>query len=209
MSTPRAPTAPRSSAPRASIPRTTACNCASRPADAPAARTRGPRTRCTPARKRRPRRRRDARIKVRNAEKGPRASRKRAGQPCQLQHRQRGRDRGAGDGRRPLPSRHAQGEKTSVAASHGIRDPLRSFRAMIAVDTNVLVRYIVEDDPQQSSAAAAMIERAVKRDETIFVPQIVLCELVWVLSFAYRYKREAIAGFLHQLRRGAQLVVEG
>ena len=79
---------------------------------------------------------------------------------------------------------------------------------MIAVDTNVLVRYIVEDDPQQSFAAAAMIERAVKRDETIFVPQIVLCELVWVLSFAYRFKREAIAGFLHQLRRGAQLVVE-
>ena len=80
---------------------------------------------------------------------------------------------------------------------------------MIAVDTNVLVRYIVEDDPQQSSAAAAMIERAVERDETIFVPQIVLCELVSVLSFAYRFKREAIAGFLHQLRRGAQLVVEG
>jgi len=80
---------------------------------------------------------------------------------------------------------------------------------MIAVDTNVLVRYIVEDDPVQSSAAAAMIERTLARDETIFVSQIVLCELVWVLSFAYRFKRGGIVGVLQQLRRGAQLVVEG
>ena len=80
---------------------------------------------------------------------------------------------------------------------------------MIAVDTNVLVRYIVEDDPVQSPAAAAMIERALAREETIFVPQIVLCELVWVLSVAYRFKRDGIAGVLQQLRRGAQLVVEG
>jgi predicted nucleic-acid-binding protein len=80
---------------------------------------------------------------------------------------------------------------------------------MIGLDTNVLVRYIVEDDPEQSPAAAAMIERALKREEPIFIPQIVLCELVWVLSFAYRFKRDAIVGFLQQLRRGAQLVIEG
>ena len=80
---------------------------------------------------------------------------------------------------------------------------------MIAVDTNVLVRYIVEDDPVQSPGAAAMIERTLARDETIFVSQIVLCELVWVLSFAYRFKREGIVGVLQQLRRGAQLVIEG
>ena len=80
---------------------------------------------------------------------------------------------------------------------------------MIALDTNVLVRYVVEDDPEQAPAAVALIERALKREEPIFIPQIVLCELVWVLSFAYRYKREAIVGVLQHLRRGAQLVVEG
>ena len=79
---------------------------------------------------------------------------------------------------------------------------------MIALDTNVLVRYIVEDDLEQSPAAAAMIERALKRNEALFVPQIVLCELVWVLSFAYRFNREAIVGVLQQLRRGAQVAVE-
>jgi predicted nucleic-acid-binding protein len=80
---------------------------------------------------------------------------------------------------------------------------------MIALDTNVLVRYIVEDDPQQAPAAVALIERALRREEPIFIPQIVLCELVWVLSFAYRFKRGAIAAVLQHLRRGAQLVLEG
>lgn len=80
---------------------------------------------------------------------------------------------------------------------------------MIALDTNVLVRYVVEDDAAQSAAAVAMIERAVERDETLFVPQIVLCELVWVLSHAYRFNREEVVGVLHQLRRGAQIMVEG
>ena len=80
---------------------------------------------------------------------------------------------------------------------------------MIALDTNVLVRYIVEDDPVQAPAAVALIERALRREEPIFIPQIVLCELVWVLSFAYRYKRDAIVLVLQHLRRGAQLVIEG
>ena len=80
---------------------------------------------------------------------------------------------------------------------------------MIAVDTNVLARYIVDDDPKQSAAAAAMIERAISKNETLFIPQIVLCELVWVLSYAYKFTRSEIVGVLHQLRRGAQIAVEG
>ena len=78
---------------------------------------------------------------------------------------------------------------------------------MIAVDTNVLVRYIVGDDPKQSAAAAAMIDRVIERGERLFVPQIVLCE--WVLSYAYRFGREEIVAVLNQLRRGAQVTIEG
>jgi len=80
---------------------------------------------------------------------------------------------------------------------------------MIALDTNVLVRYVVEDDAAQSAVAVAMIERAMERNEPLFVTQIVLCELVWVLAHAYRFSREEIVGVLHQLRRGAQITVEG
>jgi predicted nucleic-acid-binding protein len=79
---------------------------------------------------------------------------------------------------------------------------------MTGVDTNVLVRYIVEDDPKQSRAAADLIERAVDEGEPLFVSQIVLCELVWVLSYAYRFSRVEIIAILLQLRRVAQLTIE-
>ncbi len=79
---------------------------------------------------------------------------------------------------------------------------------MIAVDTNVLVRFLVEDDPDQTAIAAAMVEQAIKTEEPLFVTQIVLCELVWVLSHAYRFRRADILNVLQQLRRGAQSTIE-
>jgi predicted nucleic-acid-binding protein len=80
---------------------------------------------------------------------------------------------------------------------------------LIALDTNVLVRYLVEDEPRQTAEAARLIERAAASGETLLITQIVLCELVWVLSFAYELPRREIAAVLHQLRRAAGVVVEG
>jgi predicted nucleic-acid-binding protein len=59
----------------------------------------------------------------------------------------------------------------------------------IAVDTNVLVRYLTRDDEGQAIEA----ERAIEEADAIVVPTIVLCQLVWVLKRAYRYAgRETI-----------------
>jgi predicted nucleic-acid-binding protein len=65
----------------------------------------------------------------------------------------------------------------------------------IAVDTNVLVRYLTWDDAAQAAAAADAIEGA----DSIVVPTIVLCELVWVLKRAYRYAGREIVGILRRL----------
>lgn len=59
----------------------------------------------------------------------------------------------------------------------------------IALDTNVLVRYLTWDDAAQAKLAAAAIESAT----TIFVSTIVLCETVWVLDRSYRLKPKEIA----------------
>ena len=80
---------------------------------------------------------------------------------------------------------------------------------MISLDTNVLVRYVVGDDAEQSAAASEMVERAIEAEEMLFVSQIVLCEFVWVLTHAYRFTRTEIVTALHQLRRGAQMILEG
>jgi predicted nucleic-acid-binding protein len=76
---------------------------------------------------------------------------------------------------------------------------------MIALDTNVLVRFLVEDDKQQSARAARIIQGATERDEALFVSDIVLCELVWVLSTSYQTARAEIAATLERLVQAKQL----
>ncbi|MEE9117055.1 MAG: PIN domain-containing protein [Calditrichia bacterium] len=52
---------------------------------------------------------------------------------------------------------------------------------MIGVDTNVLVRYIVQDDIEQSKDATRFIEKRISSSNPGFINQIVMCEVVWVL----------------------------
>jgi predicted nucleic-acid-binding protein len=65
----------------------------------------------------------------------------------------------------------------------------------IAVDTNVLVRFLTWDDPAQAGPAAAAIEAA----ETVVIPTMVLCETVWVLRRACRLPAREIAATLRDL----------
>jgi predicted nucleic-acid-binding protein len=79
---------------------------------------------------------------------------------------------------------------------------------MKAVDTNVLVRYLVGDDPIQSRRAAHFLTRDCSATDPCMVNRIVLCELVWVLERAYGYSRERIAEVLEALLQVRQLVIE-
>lgn len=58
---------------------------------------------------------------------------------------------------------------------------------MIAVDTNVLVRYLVEDDVAQTDQAEAVLRRG-----AVLLPTTVLLETVWVLGSGYHLDRSAI-----------------
>jgi predicted nucleic-acid-binding protein len=59
----------------------------------------------------------------------------------------------------------------------------------IAVDTNVLVRAVVRDDPEQYEAATGIMERA----KTVAIAVPCLCELVWVLRSVYRFQLSDIS----------------
>lgn len=63
---------------------------------------------------------------------------------------------------------------------------------MIGLDTNVLVRYITQDDPQQAEQATRLIETRCAGADPGCIAQIVLCELVWVLSRAYGYSKPQV-----------------
>jgi predicted nucleic-acid-binding protein len=79
---------------------------------------------------------------------------------------------------------------------------------MRGVDTNVLVRFLVGDDPGQEARAVSLFARATAQGERLFVPQIVVCELVWVLGYAYDKGRSEIAAGLDNLLRARQLAFE-
>ena len=74
----------------------------------------------------------------------------------------------------------------------------------VAVDTNVLVRYIVWDDESQARKAEELIESA----DTIVLSTIVLCEAVWVLSKAYRYKNGEIVEVITDLIGSSNVEVD-
>ena len=79
---------------------------------------------------------------------------------------------------------------------------------MIGLDTNVLVRHLVQDDPAQSRKASSLIARECTRDSPGFINRVVLCELVWVLESAYGYHKETIVGVLEKVLRTSQFQIE-
>ena len=78
---------------------------------------------------------------------------------------------------------------------------------MKGLDTNVLVRYLVQDDPRQSAMATRFIETQCTDDNPCFIGQIVLCELAWVLESNYQQNRAEIAAIIEQLLQVGQLEV--
>jgi len=79
---------------------------------------------------------------------------------------------------------------------------------MIGLDTNVLVRHLVQDDPGQSRKATQVITKRCTRDDPGFINRVVLCELVWVLESAYGYSKDTIVAVLEKLLRTSQLKIE-
>jgi predicted nucleic-acid-binding protein len=84
---------------------------------------------------------------------------------------------------------------------------------VIGLDTNVVVRYLTQDDPKQSPIATRLMEKTLSSDEPGFISLVVLAEVVWVLVSLYSVDRlgvaEVVSGFLttEQLRvESAELV---
>lgn len=78
---------------------------------------------------------------------------------------------------------------------------------MKGLDTNVLVRYLVQDDPKQFAAAQRELESAAQIGGRFVISPIVLCELVWVLETAYGCSKAEVVDTLERVLRTAQFDV--
>jgi predicted nucleic-acid-binding protein len=74
-----------------------------------------------------------------------------------------------------------------------------------SLDTNVLVRFLVQDDEVQATRARALMRRAAGREEELFVTDVVVSEVVWVLESLYEFQKAEIATTVHALLRSRQL----
>jgi len=70
---------------------------------------------------------------------------------------------------------------------------------LIGLDTNVLIRYIVRDDPRQAEAASRLIENRCTPENPGLINPVVLCEIVWVLTRGYGYDRITTARVIHRI----------
>ena len=79
---------------------------------------------------------------------------------------------------------------------------------MIGLDTNVLVRYVTQDEPLQAAKATTLIE-SLSRESPGFITVVSMVELVWVLASCYRAAKEQIADVVETVLRTKELAVEG
>ena len=78
---------------------------------------------------------------------------------------------------------------------------------MTALDTNVLVRYLTEDDPIQSKRAADWIATVTTRGGKCYVSALVLCEMAWVLRGTYDVSKADLIMTLDHILATSQFIV--
>ena len=79
---------------------------------------------------------------------------------------------------------------------------------MIGLDTNILVRYLTQDDPDQSRKATEIIERRLTEENPGFVSIVAMVEIVWVLDRAYGFSAREIAAAVERMLQTDVLAVE-
>jgi predicted nucleic-acid-binding protein len=79
---------------------------------------------------------------------------------------------------------------------------------LIGIDTNVLVRYLSQDDPVQSAIANRFFEKIISSVNQGFISLVVLSEVCWVLQSSYRVSEDELVGLVENLLATPQLSVE-
>jgi len=79
---------------------------------------------------------------------------------------------------------------------------------MIGIDTNILVRYFLQDDPEQSKIVTGFFENKISEENPAFINIIILCELVWVLEASYKIQKQKLVELLEKILITKQFIVQ-
>lgn len=79
---------------------------------------------------------------------------------------------------------------------------------MIGLDTNILVRYLAQDDAAQSARATEILEQRLTEGQPGYVSLVTMAETVWVLDRAYGLSAAQIAGVVERMLQADALVIQ-
>ncbi len=79
---------------------------------------------------------------------------------------------------------------------------------MLALDTNILVRFLVHDDERQARLVLSRLKKAEREKEQLLVPLIVVLEMIWVLDGAYGFRRLEILSGIEALTQMPVFIFE-
>lgn len=79
---------------------------------------------------------------------------------------------------------------------------------MIGLDTNVILRCFVDDEPEQARRARKFVADRCTRENPGFVDRVALCEMVWVLVRGYQFERMQTADIVSKLLASPEIVLE-
>ena len=79
---------------------------------------------------------------------------------------------------------------------------------MAALDTNVLVRFLVQDDARQGAAATRLIRKGVQSGGALFIPVTVVLELEWVLRSSFTFDKASVLQTMFGLLASFELAFE-
>lgn len=79
---------------------------------------------------------------------------------------------------------------------------------MIGLDTNIIVRYLTQDDAVQSRKATEIIEHQLTTERPGFVSIVAMVETVWVLDRAYDLEPKEIAAAVERMLQTEVLLIE-
>lgn len=79
---------------------------------------------------------------------------------------------------------------------------------MIGLDTNVILRCFIDDDPSQAEAARRFVSERCTQENPGFIDRVALCELIWVLFSGYRFDRKRAADIITTLLASRDIVLE-
>jgi uncharacterized protein len=72
-------------------------------------------------------------------------------------------------------------------------------RKRAVIDTNLLVRYLTEDDPSKANDVKRLLLKAAQGEIRLLIPSVVIAELVWVLQSFYKLERSEIVPLLNAI----------